>query len=133
MSIIDGMRATSSAMIAQSMRMDAISSNIANMDTVASSPDETFKAKFVKFKAVAIGGAEGVVVTEVVNSSAPAKAIYAPTSPLADKNGFIYSSNVNREEMVADLMSTESSYQLNAQTALVLKNLASSTIQTLNK
>ncbi|WP_210498410.1 flagellar basal body rod protein FlgC [Vibrio crassostreae] len=133
MSIIDGMNATGMAMVAQSHRLNAISSNIANMESVATSPEESFKAKLVNFKTVNVGGAQSVVVTEVLESKAPAQPIFSPSHPLADEHGYVYGSNVNREEMVADMMSTESSYQLNSQLSVALKNLGLSTLQTINK
>lgn len=133
MSIVDSMNATGLAMMAQSQRLSAISSNIANLDTVASSPEEAFKAKLVKFKTVNIGGSQSVVVSEIVESKAAAQPIFAPHSPYADEKGYIYGSNVNREEQVADMISAEKSYQLNVQMTSSLKNMAMKSIQSISK
>lgn len=131
MSIIDSMNSAGMAMVAQSQRMDAISSNIANMDTIASAPDQAFKAKLVVFKTVNVGDSQSVVVSDVVQSQAPSRPVYAPNHPLADDFGYIYTSNVNREEMVADMMSTESSYELNSHLSSSLKRMGEKTLQTL--
>ncbi|MDK9793906.1 flagellar basal body rod protein FlgC [Vibrio sp. D431a] len=133
MSLIDSMNATGIAMMAQGQRLNAISSNIANLDTVASTPEDAFKAKLVKFESVNIGGSQGVVVTNIVESKAAAQPIFAPNNPYADENGYLYGSNVNREEQVADMISAEKSYQLNAQMTSSLKSLALKTIQTISK
>jgi flagellar basal-body rod protein FlgC len=125
------MNSAGMAMVAQSHRMNAISSNIANMDTIASSPEQAFKAKLVVFKTVSVGGAQSVVVSDVVDSKAPSRPVYAPSHPLADDLGYIYTSNVNREEMAADMMSTEVSYELNSHLSSALKRMGEKTLQTL--
>ena len=131
MSIIDGINAATTAMTSQAQRMSVVAGNIANMDTVASSPEEAHKARIIEFKSLYIGEAQTAVVSNVIESNAPHRPIYDPSNPMADKNGYIYASNVNREEQVADLMSSEQSYSANAAVANTLKNLAISTIKSI--
>ncbi|CAH7370182.1 Flagellar basal-body rod protein FlgC [Vibrio chagasii] len=131
MSILDSMQATNMAMVAQGQRINAITSNVSNLDTVASSPDDAFKAKLVKFDTMNVGGSQSVIVTEVVESTAAPQPIFMPHSPIADEHGYVWGSNVNREEQVADMISAENSYQLNTQMSASLKSLALKSIQTL--
>lgn len=134
MSIINSMNAAGMGMVAQSHRISAISSNIANINTVASSPKEAFKAMVVEFKTVNIGeNTQSVVVSKVLRSEATHMPIFDPSNPLADENGYLYASNVGREEQVADLISAETSYQLDTQLSATLKSIAIQSIQSLNK
>lgn len=128
MSMIDGMNAASLAMTAQAQRLNTISGNIANMDTVASSPDQAFKARLVQFKTVSVGDAQTAIVTDVVDSLAAHRPIYDPTNPIADDKGYVYASNVNREEQMADLMEAEQAYLANAKVAKTLKDITLKTI-----
>ncbi|KDM90854.1 flagellar basal body rod protein FlgC [Photobacterium galatheae] len=131
MSIIDGMNAATTAMTAQAHRMNTVAGNIANLNTVASSPEQAHKARLVTFKTIYQGEAQTVVVRNIVESTAPNRPIFDPNNPLADAQGYIYASNVNREEQMADLISAQQSYEANAQVAKTLKNLAISTIKSI--
>ncbi len=133
MSIINAIDAAGSGILAQSKRLEAISSNIANMDTVAQTPDAAFKAKLAHFKTIQKNSAEGVVVDKIIESEAPVKVIFMPDHPMADENGYVYGSNVNREEQVADMVSAQTSYELNVQTITTLKNISIQSLQSLNK
>lgn len=122
------MNAAGLAMTAQAQRLNAISGNIANIDTVASSPEEAFKARLVQFRTVNIGDAQTAVVSDVIDSLAPHRPIYDPTNPIADEKGYVYGSNVSREEQMADLMAAEQAYMANAKVAKTLKDITLKTI-----
>lgn len=133
MSILNAIDAASMGMVAQGKRLETVSSNIANMDTIASTPEGAFKAKLAHFKTVQKNSAQGVVVDKIIESEAPARPIFLPDHPLADVKGYVYASNVNREEQVADMISSQASYDLNVQTVSTLKTLAITGFQSLNK
>lgn len=129
MSIVNGINAATSGMVAQAQRLDLISSNIANSNTIASSDKESFKALVPVFKTVKSGDAQGVVLTKVIRSAAPSNAMYAPNNPLADVNGYIYGSNVDKNEMAADLISAKSSYTTNLKVLKTLNDVRTSVIK----
>lgn len=133
MSILNALDVAGMGMAAQAQRMNTVSSNIANMDTVAGTPEAAFKAKLAHFKVVHANGVDGVVVDRIIESEAPARPIYNPSHPLADVAGYVYGSNVNREEQVADMISTQGSFELNVELATSLKTAAVSALQSLNK
>ncbi|PSV01122.1 flagellar basal body rod protein FlgC [Photobacterium kishitanii] len=132
MSMIDGINAAASGMIAQAQRLNLISSNIANANTVSSSEKESFKALVPVFKTMNSGDAQGVVVTKIIKSAAPSKAMYAPNNPLADSNGYVYGSNVDNNEMAADLISAQASYATDVKVLKILNELRDSTIKAMN-
>lgn len=124
------------AMNAQSVRLNATASNLANAESVSSSVEQTYKARRPLFSAAMEEALEyqkntgervdpisgepygiGVALKGVIESDAPAIAEYNPNHPLADENGYIYRPNVNPVEEMADMMSASRSYQTAVQVA----------------
>ncbi|MFL9923725.1 flagellar basal body rod protein FlgC [Herbaspirillum lusitanum] len=119
-----------SAMSAQSQRLNAVASNIANADS-ATSPDGTpYKAKQVVFAAVPVGGISdsGVKVAAVVEDQAPPKLVYDPKHPLADGNGYVAMPNVNPVEEMVNMISASRSYQTNVETMNTAKSMLMKTL-----
>ena len=120
-----------SAMTAQSARMNAVASNLANADSVAGADGQPYRAKQVVFTAVPVGneGGQGVRVTQVVASAAPLRMTYDPTSPNANAQGYVAMPNVNPVEEMVNMISASRAYQTNAEVintakSLILKTLA---------
>ena len=86
-----------SALNAQMVRMNSTASNMANAGTLASSPDEAYKAKRPVFEALlnkemTTQGAQyvgGVRVSGMADDSTPNRRILDPGNPKADKDGFV--------------------------------------------
>lgn len=111
---------TGSALSAGSVRLNTVSSNLANAETVSGSPETAYRARLPVFASVLesqVGGADPqaatVRVTGIVESNAPPRMEYRPDHPAADADGYIYHSNVNVMEQMADLISASRSYQTN--------------------
>ncbi|OIQ97326.1 flagellar basal-body rod protein FlgC [mine drainage metagenome] len=120
-----------SAMTAQSARMNAVASNLANADSVAGADGQPYRAKQVVFTAMPVGneGGQGVRVTQVVASAAPLRMKYDPTSPNANAQGYVAMPNVNPVEEMVNMISASRAYQTNAEVintakSLILKTLA---------
>ena len=77
MSLFNVFQVSSSAMTAQSMRLNATASNLANADSVISSDGKPYRAKQVVFEATPMGNAgeasKGVRVRQVVEDASPAR------------------------------------------------------------
>lgn len=136
------------AMNAQSVRLNATASNLANAESVSSSVETTYKARRPLFSAVmdeaymaenTQGGVTdpvtgepygvGVSLKGVVESDAPTIKEYNPNHPLADENGYIYRPNVNPVEEMADMISANRSYQTAVQVAANAKKMMTATLQ----
>lgn len=108
-----------SAMQAQTTRLDTVASNLANADSIASSADSAYHALHPVFSAVyqnALGSsndlAGALVSTDgVVADSSAVERRYEPENPLADGDGYIYASNVDTVQEMADMMSASRSYE----------------------
>jgi len=122
-----------SALSAQSVRLNTVSSNLANANTVSSTPEEAYRARQPLFASVlsSVDGGPasvGVQVAGIVESTAEPQREYQPGNPLADANGYVYKSNVNPVEEMANMISASRSYQnsvevLNTSKELLLKTL----------
>jgi flagellar basal-body rod protein FlgC len=73
--------------------------------------------------------ASKVKVLGVVESQAPPVMEYAPNHPLADNTGYIYKSNVNTVEEMANMMSASRSYQNNVEVLNTAKQLILQTLK----
>jgi len=125
-----------SALNAQTIRMNTTASNLANSSTVASSDKEAFRAKRTSFQSVmqdALKGqqgpyAGGVKVKDIISDPAPIRRMVDPGNPLADKDGFIYMSNVNEMTEMVEMMSASRTYQNNVEVVNTARTLVSKTI-----
>ncbi|QDQ01726.1 flagellar basal body rod protein FlgC [Lysinibacillus fusiformis] len=134
MSIFHGMNTTASALTAQRLRMDVISSNMANADTTrarqVNGEWEPYRRKsvtltaqenqFSKYFNVALGKnaksgvGNGVKVTQIKEDrETPFKLVYDPTHPDANADGYVNMPNVDPLKEMVDLMSATRSYEAN--------------------
>ena len=122
-----------SGMNAQNLRLNVVASNLANVDAVSSSIDETYRSRQPVFRAVfdqANRGnpAVGVRMAGVVESEAPLVREYAPNHALADDEGYIYRPNVNVVEEMANMISASRAYQNNVEVLNATRQMLSATI-----
>ncbi len=132
MSLMNVFNISSSAMNAQSVRLNTTASNLANAESVSSSEAEAYRARQPLFEAVMnniSGEVSGVKVTDVVKSEAPVMKQYSPGNPMADKEGYIYRSNVNTMEEMANMISASRSYQNNVEVMNTSKQMLIQTLR----
>lgn len=133
MSLVNIFDIAGSGMSAQSVRMNATASNIANAESISSNRGETYRAKIPLFSALisdemnSYKGAQ-VRVDGVVDSQAPLRAQYRPQHPMADANGNIYLPNVNLVEEMANMISASRSYQTNIEVLNTSKQMLMRTL-----
>lgn len=128
-----------SALNAQTVRMNTTASNLANAGTVAGAESDAFRAKRVHFKTVLAdqftantGPASGAVqVTHLLHDPAPIRRMSDPGNPMADKDGFVYMSNVNEMTEMVEMMAASRSYQNNVEVVNTARLLMSKTVDLL--
>ena len=128
MSLMNVFDISGSAMSAQTIRLNATASNMANADSAASSAEQTYRARYPVFSAVhaqalrgdrpfafpdANGSDVGVQVLGVVESDSALEARYEPEHPLADEEGYVFYPNVNVVEEMTNMISSSRSFQMN--------------------
>ncbi len=118
-----------SALTAQSARLNAVASNLANADSVAGADGQPYRAKQVVFRAMPVeGGGIGVRVTQVVDSAAPLRMQYDPANPAANEQGYVALPNVNVVEEMVNMISASRAYQTNAEVMNTAKTLMTKTL-----
>lgn len=132
MSMTNVFHIAGSALTAQSMRLNAVASNLANAESAHASTGAGYKAKQVMFQAVPMSRsapwAQGVRMTEVVEDPRPDRLVYDPKHPLADDKGYIAYPNVDVVEEMVNMISASRSYQTNAEVMATTKDLMQRTV-----
>jgi flagellar basal-body rod protein FlgC len=136
MPLFSTMAIAGSGMAAESERLTAVASNIANAESIGPSAGSAYRAREVVFEAVpaeddgqpAVGMA-GVKVAGVVESAEPLRRSFDPGSPFADANGYVTMPNVNPVEEMVNMISAQQDYQANLEAFNVAKSLALRTLQ----
>jgi len=128
---------STSALVAQRTRMNAISSNLANMYTTRNEAGEAepYKARYVIFQtddAVSTsGGGSGVKVASVETSDAAPLRHYQPGHPDADADGYVKYPNIDMTTEFVDAMEATRAYEANIGVIEVTKDLAMQTLRIL--
>ena len=130
MSMLNVFQVAGSALHAQSTRLNTTASNLANADSVVSSNGQPYRAKQVVFAATPMGNpaAQGVRVTQVVESAAPLRMVYDPKSPAANADGYVAMPNVKVVEEMTNMISASRAYQTNADVMGTAKSLLEKTL-----
>lgn len=124
-----------SGMNAQSLRLNLVASNISNANSVSSSEADAYKSRQPVFAAELNNAIDKrnatskVNVRGVVESQASPVMEYAPNHPMANKDGYIFKSNVNTVEEMANMMSASRSYQNNVEVLNTAKQMMLQTLK----
>lgn len=130
MKLSTGFDISASALTAQRLRMDVISSNIANAETTRGSfvngQFQPYKRKMVVMEPMqqsfssmlsqqleGNSAAQGVKVTKIKEDQSPTKLVYNPTHPDADTNGYVNMPNVDVTKEMVDMIAATRSYEAN--------------------
>lgn len=130
MSLLGSFDIGTTGLVAQSLRLNLIASNVANADSAVSADGEPYRARHAVFQAVdrSSGIAQGVSVTRIVESDAAPRLEYRPGHPLANEKGYVVMSNVNVAEQMVDMVSASRAYQLNIELMNTARQLALKTL-----
>ncbi|MBB4823936.1 flagellar basal-body rod protein FlgC [Sporosarcina luteola] len=149
MSIFHSLNTSASALTAQRLRMDVISSNMANIETtrgkMVDGEWQPYRRKTVTFQPregqfssmlhAAVGkqskgsAGYGVTISSVKeDTETPFQLVYNPSHPDANQDGYVQMPNVDPLREMIDLMSATRSYEanvtvLNANKAMLMKAL----------
>ncbi|MCO5144464.1 MAG: flagellar basal body rod protein FlgC [Oligoflexia bacterium] len=120
MDLFSSLRISASGLSAQDVRMNTISSNIANAESVGYKKKDpvlqpsTDRSHFGEILQNELDeNAQGVVVTEVAEDQTPPRLIYRPNHPMARPDGYVEMPNVNVVEETANLVAATRAYEAN--------------------
>jgi flagellar basal-body rod protein FlgC len=117
MSLMRTFEIGSTALVAQSIRLNTTASNIANAETLEGPDGRPYRGRQVVFRSTPIEGAPGqaVQVANILENDAPFRREYKPGHPKADAQGYVDMPNVNPVEEMVNMISASRSYQLNVE------------------
>lgn len=96
--------------------MDAVSDNIANVNTVKRTSEAAFQARYVEAApadTTGTGTPAGVAVTGIALGSATGLVVSDPSNPLADANGMVRRPDIDLGDQMTQLMMAQRGYQAN--------------------
>ncbi len=128
---------STSALVAQRTRLNAVSGNIANISSLTDENGDAkpYQAREVVFqtdKAVSVSGASGVKVAEIKSSDTEPLYRYQPQHPLAIKEGkwkgYVAYPNIDLTTQMVDALESTRAYEANVGVMEITKNLSRETL-----
>ena len=132
-----GLRVSSSGLSAQRMRMNTISSNIANINTTETPEGGPYRRKDVVFESIPDARNFGEILTSkpdrntqrvqvtdvLVDRKAPILK-YEPNHPNANEDGYVAYPNINLMEEMTNMIQATRSYEANVSAMQATKDMA---------
>ena len=134
MSLFNVFAISGSAMSAQSVRLNTVASNLANANSQSGDPKQVYRAREPVFAAMLNGmdgdpAAVGVRVAGMVEKQTAPTRTYDPGNPLANKQGYVYQSNVNPIEEMANMISASRAFRNSVNTFNTAQQLLLATLK----
>lgn len=130
MKVLQSMAISASGLTAERMRMDLISSNIANINTTRTEEGGPYRRKMPVFQEVLsqnmngdVSGS-GVQVAAVKKDQNPPKMVYDPEHPDANGKGYVAMPNIDIVKEMVDLVSATRTYEANVTVLNAAKDMA---------
>jgi flagellar basal-body rod protein FlgC len=138
-----GMRISGSGMAAQRMRMNTISSNIANINTTQTPEGGPYRRKDVVFESMpdaksfgeivsptaANSNFQRVQVSDIISDRKAPLLKYEPDHPDANAEGYVAYPNINLMEEMTNMIQATRSYEANVSAMQATKDLALSSLE----
>jgi flagellar basal-body rod protein FlgC len=141
MGFLDGLKISSSALAAERVRMNVISSNLANANTTKTEEGGPYRRKDVVFSAVDSGvgfdnlmrqafdpNLKAVKVEGIVEDQKAPKMVYNPGHPHADKDGMVAMPNISVMEEMVNMITSNRAFEANTTALNATKSMASTAI-----
>ncbi|MBX3016626.1 MAG: flagellar basal body rod protein FlgC [Bdellovibrionaceae bacterium] len=138
-----GFRVSSSGMAAQRMRLNTISSNIANINTTKTPEGGAYRRKDVVFQSMPDAKSFGeiltdsnprsdvqrVQVTDVISDTRAPLRKHEPGHPDADEEGYVSYPNINLMEEMTNMIQATRAYEANVSAMQAAKDIALSSLE----
>jgi flagellar basal-body rod protein FlgC len=137
MSLFNVFNTAGSALNAETIRLNTTASNLANAESVNGDPSKVYRARHPVFQTMmneadlgndGTGASVGVRVLGVVESTTPPSMRYQPDNPSANKDGYVYMSNVNSIEEMTNMISANRTFATNVEAINTARDLLLKTI-----
>ena len=140
MSLFQSMQVSSTALVAQSTRLNTVSSNLANINSTSTPGGGPYREKSVVFRSEnqqfdqqlqsnMKNPNQGVMVERIVESRDPPKEVYEPSHPQANEDGYVQKPDINLVEEMTDMQSAVRSYEANVTSIKSAQRMARQALQ----
>lgn len=142
MNFLDALNTSATGLSAQRLRMNLISSNLANVNTPQAKDGTTYQRKDAVFAAQSTTSSFGQALTDELSSGLTGVEVVAirddnrspilkfdPTHPDANENGFVALPNINVVEEMVNMISATRSYEANVTAIKTTKEMASNALE----
>jgi flagellar basal-body rod protein FlgC len=109
---MDAINIAASALGTHQAWLNAISNNIANINTAKSTSGDAFQAEYLDVQEQANNG--GVAVQGVVKGDAKGRLVYDPENAVADKDGYVRMPDMDLSDQMSSMIMAQRGYQANA-------------------
>lgn len=125
MSMFNSMRISASGLSAERLRMDTITSNMANATTTRGEDGKPYVRKIAVFQEALDNekGLNGVKAVGILEDKSPLRTVFDPSHPDANEDGYVTMPNVNVLNEMADMISASRSYEANVDTLNASKSM----------
>ena len=137
MNFFDSLRISASGLTSERIRMNVVSSNLANTQTTRTPEGGPYKRKDVVFSAEPMrksfqdmlasevtGKVSQVKVSGIINDPNPPIVKYDPQHPDANEKGYVSLPNINAIKEMVNMMSATRSYEANVTAVNATKKMA---------
>ena len=139
MDLFRALQVSASGMTAQRARMEAVTENLANVDSAVTPSGKPYQRKIVMLRTVDGGFQDalrsvddpegGVRVAGVVEGTDQPRRIHLPDHPHADRDGFVSMPNINPLREMLDMMSSTRAYEANATAFQATKSMSAKLLE----
>lgn len=124
-----------SGMKAQEMRLRVVAENIANADSLATTPGgEPYRRKLIEFSNIVDPQTKVSLlnVKRISRAQGELKVNFDPSHPAADKNGYVKMPNVNRFIETMDMKEAQRSFSANLEVLEASRSMLRNTVNLLS-
>ena len=114
MALFDTFGISGSGLLAHRKWLDAVSDNMANVNTVNPYDAEPFRERLIVAQSVDYGSGEGGVrVARAEFGSAEGRVVYEPDHPMANEEGYVRYPDIDLGDQMVQLLMAQRGYQAN--------------------
>lgn len=142
MGFLKGLQVSSSALAAERVRLNILSTNIANANTTKTDEGGPYRRKDVVYSATSAGEnfsglmrqafddeLKEVKVVGITEDQAPPKQVYNPSHPHADEDGFVSMPNISVMEEMVNIITSTRAYEANTTALNSTKSMAETALK----
>ncbi len=136
MKLFGAIDAAASGLTAERLRMDVISNNIANANTTRTAEGGPYQRQMVVFQprdsqtafsqvlSQQMSAGNGVRVVGITRDNSPARTIFDPHHPDANKEGYVEMPNITIVSEMVDMITATRAYEANVTAVNAAKSMA---------